>query len=171
MKPAAAPAKPGAASSTAPRVTLLPNGWRISPVGMHFTVGDLPMNMVLTPDGDHVVVTNNGYSQPNLVVYDHTKQITRERIALDSAWLGLAFHPDGKRLFSSGSAKNRVDEFVWDKASLKKVGEFPLPKPANESASSNEPDTIRVASPNRAAKRRIKPPCTIATTIPTPAKV
>ncbi len=127
------PVKPGAAASKAPRVTLLPNGWRISPVGMHFTVGDLPMNMVLTPDGDHVVVTNNGYSQPNLVVYDHTKQITRERIALDSAWLGLAFHPDGKRLFSSGSAKNRVDEFVWDKASLKKVGEFPLPKPANDS--------------------------------------
>jgi YVTN family beta-propeller protein len=116
-----------------PRVTLLPNGWRISPVGQHFTVGDLPMNIVLTPDGDHVIVTNNGYSQPNLVVYDYTKQISRDRVMLESAWLGLAFSPDGKRLYSSGSAKNRVDEFSWDKATLKKVGEFALPKPANDS--------------------------------------
>ena len=61
-----------------PKVTLLPNGWRISPVGQHFTVGDLPMNLVVTPDGDHVIVTNNGYSQPNLVVYDYTKQISRD---------------------------------------------------------------------------------------------
>ncbi len=116
-----------------PKVTLLPNGWRISPVGQHFTVGDLPMNLVVTPDGDHVIVTNNGYSQPNLVVYDYTKQISRDRVMLESAWLGLVFHPDGKRLYSSGSAKNRVDEFSWDKAVLKKIGEFALPKPANDS--------------------------------------
>jgi YVTN family beta-propeller protein len=128
--PATAVANPRARE---PKVTLLPNGWKISPVGRHFTVGDLPMNMVITPDGDHVIVTNNGYSQPNLVVYDHTKQITRDRIMLESAWLGLAFNPDGKRLYSSGSARNRVDEFTWDKAVLKKAGDFPLPKPANDS--------------------------------------
>ena len=116
-----------------PKVTLLPNGWRISPVGEHITIGDLPMNLVMSPDGDHLIVTNNGYSQPNLVVYDFTKQIARDRIMLESAWLGLAFHPDGKRLYSSGSAKNRVDEFSWDQGALKKTGDFPLPKPANDS--------------------------------------
>ena len=126
-------AAPQKAALKEPKVTLLPNGWKISPVGQHFTVGDLPMNMVVSPDGDHVIVTNNGYSQPNLVVYDHTKQITRERVALESAWLGLSFHPDGKRLFSSGSAKNRVDEFSWDRGALKKTGDFVLPKPANDS--------------------------------------
>ena len=130
---AAAPRTTAVPRLKEPKVTLLPNGWRISPVGQHFTIGDLPMNLVVTPDGDHVIVTNNGYSQPNLVVYDHTKQISRERVMLDSAWLGLAFHPDGKRLYSSGSAKNRVDEFSWDKAALKKTGELALPKPANDS--------------------------------------
>lgn len=67
-KAAAAPAKAPAPRLKEPEVTLLPNGWRISPVGQHFTVGDLPMNLVVSPDGDHVIVTNNGYSQPNLVV-------------------------------------------------------------------------------------------------------
>ena len=130
---AAVPAKAASPRLKEPKVTLLPNGWRISPVGQHFTIGDLPMNLVVTPDGDHVIVTNNGYSQPNLVVYDYTKQISRDRVMLESAWLGLAFHPDGKRLYSSGSAKNRIDEFSWDKAVLKKIGDFPLPKPANDS--------------------------------------
>ena len=133
LSAATAWAAPQKAALKEPKVTLLPNGWKISPVGQHFTVGDLPMNMVVSPDGDHVIVTNNGYSQPNLVVYDHTKQITRERVALESAWLGLSFHPDGKRLFSSGSAKNRVDEFSWDRGALKKTGDFVLPKPANDS--------------------------------------
>ena len=136
-QPAASPktAAPADAASRPrePRVTLLPNGWRISPVGQHFTVGDLPMNLVVSPDGDHLIVTNNGYSQPNLVVYDFTKQISRDKVMLESAWLGLAFHPDGKRLYSSGSAKNRVDEFSWDKGALKKAGEIALPKPANDS--------------------------------------
>ena len=136
-QPAASPKTAAPADATSrprePRVTLLPNGWRISPVGQHFTVGDLPMNLVVSPDGDHLIVTNNGYSQPNLVVYDFTKQISRDKVMLESAWLGLAFHPDGKRLYSSGSAKNRVDEFSWDKGALKKAGEIALPKPANDS--------------------------------------
>ena len=132
-KPAVAPAKPPSARLKEPKVTLLPNGWRISPVGLHITVGDLPMNMVMSPDGDHVIITNNGYSQPNLVVYDFTKQISRDKVMLESAWLGLAFHPDGRRLYSSGSAKSRVEEFAWDKGNLKKAGEFALPKPASDS--------------------------------------
>jgi YVTN family beta-propeller protein len=127
------PAKATAPRSKEPKVTLLPNGWRISPVGQHITIGDLPLNLVISPDGDHVIVTNNGYTQPNLVVYDFTKQIVRDRVMLESAWLGLAFHPDGKHLYSSGSAKNRVDEFSWDKAVLKKTGDFALPKPASDS--------------------------------------
>ena len=124
---------PTSARMKEPKVTLLPNGWRISPVGQHVTIGDLPMNLVVSPDGDHLIVTNNGYSQPNLVTYDFTKQIARDRIVLESAWLGLAFHPDGKRLYSSGSAKNRVDEFSWEKGALKKTGDFALPKPGNDS--------------------------------------
>ena len=132
-QPSAPAPKPAARRMAAPKVTLLPNGWRISPVGRHINIGDLPMNMVMTPDGDHVIVTNNGYTQPNLVVYDYTKQISRDRVMLESAWLGLAFHPDGKRLYSSGSAKNRVDEFSWDRGVLKKTGDFQLPKPQNDS--------------------------------------
>src|SRR5207247_5027182 len=40
-------------------VTLLPNGWRISPAGRHLTVGDLPLAMLESADGRHVVVSSN----------------------------------------------------------------------------------------------------------------
>jgi hypothetical protein len=42
-------------------VTLLPNGWRIAPSGQHVQVGDLPLNMIASPDGRFLIITNNGW--------------------------------------------------------------------------------------------------------------
>src|SRR5690242_19526494 len=50
--------------------TLLPNGWRIAPTGKHVQIGDLPLNMVPSPDGRFVVITNNGFTRPTLTVFD-----------------------------------------------------------------------------------------------------
>src|SRR5262252_3979816 len=75
--------------------TLLPNGWRIAPVGKHVAVGDLPLAMVLSPDGRFVIVTNNGYEKPTLSVVDLEKQNVRQTFPLENAWLGLAFDPAG----------------------------------------------------------------------------
>ena len=60
-------AQPGAQGGG---VTLLPNGWRIAPAGRHLSIGDLPLAMVLSPDGHSLVVTNNGYQKPTLRVLD-----------------------------------------------------------------------------------------------------
>src|SRR5205809_4709072 len=78
-------------------VTLLPNGWRIAPAGRHFSIGDLPLNMVLTPDGHSLIVSNDGYAKPTLRVFD----LDRQRVAVvdqDDAWLGLAWSRDGTKL-------------------------------------------------------------------------
>jgi len=50
--------------------TLLPNGWRIAPAGRHVMVGDLPLGMLVSPDGRWAIVTNNGYAKPTLTVVD-----------------------------------------------------------------------------------------------------
>ncbi len=99
-------------------VTLLPNGWRISPAGRHFSIGDLPLAMTLSPDGHALVVTNNGYQRPSLKVFDLDHE-TASSVSMDDAWLGLAWHPDGKRVFSSGAASNTVLELSWDGARLR----------------------------------------------------
>jgi YVTN family beta-propeller protein len=95
-------------------VTLLPNGWRIAPVGRHLDVGDLPLAMALHPDGRHLVITNGGWAKPSLRVVDLERYQVVQRLDLDHAWLGLAWHPDGRRLFSAGAADNTVSELAWD---------------------------------------------------------
>src|SRR6187431_2097297 len=65
-------------------VTLLPNGWRIAPAGKHIPIGDLPLAMVLSPDGHQLVVTNNGYQKPTLRVVDLDRQ-TVKKVDLDDA--------------------------------------------------------------------------------------
>ncbi|HEV8580839.1 MAG TPA: alkaline phosphatase family protein [Thermoanaerobaculia bacterium] len=97
-------------------VTLLPNGWRIAPAGRHITVGDLPLAMAESPDGRTLVVSNNGYSKPSLSVVDVNRFTVPATVPLENAWLGLAWHPDGRRLWVSGGGANTVNELrVTDK--------------------------------------------------------
>ena len=92
-------------------VTLLPNGWKIQPAGRHILVGDLPLAMIESPDGKSLIITNNGYAKPTLAVVDLTRGYIASKTTLDHAWLGLAWHPDGRRVFSSGAGQTTVNEF------------------------------------------------------------
>ena len=93
--------------------TLLPNGWRIAPAGRHMTIGDLPLNLVLSRDGKFLIVANNGYAKPTLRVVDLERGYVAQTMTLDDAWVGLAWNPDGTMLYSSGAASNSVLEFTW----------------------------------------------------------
>lgn len=99
-------------------VTLLPNGWRIAPAGSHLDAGDLPLAMALHPDGRHLVITNNGWSKPSLRVVDLERRQVIQKLELDHAWLGLSWHPDGRKLYSSGGADNSIREVAWTGSKL-----------------------------------------------------
>ena len=107
-------------------VTLLPNGWRIAPEGRHLTVGDLPMNLVPSPDGRFVAISTSGWAKPALSIFDtKTLQIV-SRIEIDHTWLGLVWHPDGKRLFASGASENVIYEFSFEAGRLTATGKITL---------------------------------------------
>ena len=110
---AQADARPAAPGPLGEGVTLLPNGWRIAPAGSHVDAGDLPLAMALHPDGHHLVITNNGWSKPSLRVVELATRQVIQQLPLDNAWLGLVWHPDGRRLFSSGAADNSIREVAW----------------------------------------------------------
>jgi YVTN family beta-propeller protein len=112
------PAPPVMPGSLGKGVTLLPNGWKIAPAGRHMSVGDLPLAMVESPDGDYLVITNNGYAKPTLTVVDLKHGTVSARTTVEHAWLGLFWHPDGRRVFSSGAGQTTVNEFYWNGRAL-----------------------------------------------------
>ena len=114
-------------------VTLLPNGWRIAPAGRHLAVGDLPLAMAESPDGRMLVVTNNGYEKPTLTVVDPRHLDVRQTVEVADAWLGLAWHPDGQRLYASGGAAGTVGEFRRTDLGLQAGASIKLRKPTAES--------------------------------------
>src|SRR5262245_46366519 len=116
-------------------VTLLPNGWKIAPAGRHVQVGSLPLAMVESPDGRSLLIALNGFMKPAITVVDITSQRVSDVIVLDHAWLGLAWHPDGKRLYVSGAGNNTVHELrVNDLRQTTAAGSadesLPAPSPA-----------------------------------------
>jgi YVTN family beta-propeller protein len=108
--------------------TLLPNGWRIAPAGRHLPVGDLPLAFVSSPDGADLIITTNGYNKPTLTIVNTGTFQVRSTVPVDQAWLGLAWHPDGRRLYSTGG--NEIDEFGYDRGTLTRLRVFALPKSA-----------------------------------------
>jgi DNA-binding beta-propeller fold protein YncE len=112
---------------------LLPSGWSIAPVGKHLPVGDLPMDMAESPDGRFLVVTNGGYTKPWLDVIDLERWHALDRQPLENAWLGLAFHPDGGRVFSSAGGAQAVDELRFEQGALKPHGAIALPSAVKDS--------------------------------------
>jgi len=101
-------------------ITLLPNGWRIQPAGKHMAIGDLPLNMVLSPNGRSLIVANAGYASPTLRVVDLTRMYVTSTLPLEDHWYGLAWHPNATRLYASGAASNSVVELGWQDTRLAK---------------------------------------------------
>jgi YVTN family beta-propeller protein len=87
---------------------LLPNGWKLSPVGRSLPLGDLPLNMQLSASGKLLAVTNNGQSTQSIQLIDpKTEKLLDERI-IKKSWYGLAFSRDEKTLYASGGNDNRI---------------------------------------------------------------
>jgi YVTN family beta-propeller protein len=125
MRAQPAPPKAPLPGVAADGSVLLPNGWRIAPAGRHVTVGDLPLAIALSADGRYAIVTNDGYAKPSLAVVDLQSLEVKGRLPLDQAWLGLAWHPDGSRLYSAGG--NGVDEMTWADGVLTRARSVELP--------------------------------------------
>ncbi len=91
---------------------LLSNGWKLSPAGEQIPVGDLPLNMVISPDGKYAVLTNNGAGKQSVQVVDIAKNQVVQTVPLAKAWLGISFYEKGKKLAVSGGNDSKV--YLYD---------------------------------------------------------
>jgi YVTN family beta-propeller protein len=93
------------------RRILLPNGWGITPVGKSLHLGDLPLNMAVSPSGKLIAVTNNGQSGQTVQLIDVSGQSVLDTIVVAKAWIGLAFSQDNRMLYVSGGNDNWIMRF------------------------------------------------------------
>jgi len=90
---------------------LLPNGWSLTPVGRSVALGDLPLNVIVSPSKKYIAVTNNGQSTQSIQLIDVSNSRILSEITIPESWLGLAFSSDEKFLYASGGNDNLIVKY------------------------------------------------------------
>ena len=114
---------------------MLPNGWQLTPVGKIVPLGDLPLNIAVSPDKKLAAVTNNGQSTQSIQLIDIKKGIVTDSVIIDKSWLGLVFSDDGKSLYASGGNDNLIIRYTIRKKELINTDTIRLGKPWPEKIS------------------------------------
>ena len=86
----------------------LPNGWSLTPVGKSLPLGDLPLNLALSPDGKYLAVTNNGQSVQSIQLIDVEKQVVADSREVRVSWYGLVWAGDSRSFYASGGNGNYI---------------------------------------------------------------
>ena len=90
----------------------LPNGWKLTPVGKSLPLGDLPLNIALSPSKRLAAITNNGESDQTIQLVDIDREVVLDSIIIGKAWLGLTFSDDGNFLYASGGNDNIIIRYA-----------------------------------------------------------
>ncbi len=90
----------------------LPNGWHLSPAGRSLPLGDLPLNLAVSPSQKLLAVTNNGFGVQSIQLIDAAKEKILDDAIIPKAWYGLKFSADEKYLYASGGNDNRIMQYA-----------------------------------------------------------
>jgi YVTN family beta-propeller protein len=98
-----------------------PNGWYLTPAGKQITLGDFPMGGAVSPDHRYLVVSNDGQGTQSLQVVDLKEQKVVQTVpytSKEALYLGVAFSPDGKKLYASAGGNNKIRVFDFTNGAL-----------------------------------------------------
>jgi DNA-binding beta-propeller fold protein YncE len=91
----------------------LPTGACLDPAGESFDVGNMPLAVVASPEGDRLVLSLNGWRQQGIQVIDAQIGTIVQTIPQPAAFFGLAFSNDGKTLYASGGNEDVIYRYSW----------------------------------------------------------
>jgi DNA-binding beta-propeller fold protein YncE len=137
---------PGVQSSG---VIQLPNQWSLRPAGQQIELGDFPVNIALHPSGKWLAVLHAGYGDHEVAIVDlqmekflswrSSRTLLPEprkkvicRVAMDQAFYGLCFSPDGKTLFASGGEFEVVHAYEFGEGLLSHHRQLPVANTKNK---------------------------------------
>ncbi len=119
--------------SLAAKRVQLPNQWMLTPAGdVQRQLGDLPLQIAVSPYGNWLAVTNNGVGVQKLQLFRLRDAVLLSEIEIPKAWYGLAFNEDGSKLYASGGNDNLIAIFKIENQQLVRDGEIVLGQPWNK---------------------------------------
>ncbi|HSZ34504.1 MAG TPA: YncE family protein, partial [Puia sp.] len=114
---------------TPARRILLPNGWSLTPLGKSIQLGDLPLNVIISPHKKYLAVTNNGQSTQSIQLIDPVNDRILSEVIIPKSWLGLAFSSDEKYLYASGGNDNLIVKYRISEGRLVEEEKIKLGEP------------------------------------------
>jgi DNA-binding beta-propeller fold protein YncE len=93
---------------------LLPTGVRLDPVGEKISSGNMPLGMIPSPDGTHLILSLGGWREQGIQIIDLVRQQVTQTLKQDGAFFGLAFSRDGRTVYASGGNEDAVYSYDWN---------------------------------------------------------
>src|SRR5437868_8180356 len=93
---------------------VLPTGVRLDPIGAKIAAGNMPLAMVLSPEGTHLILSFGGWHEQGIQVIDLASQQVTQTIKQDGAFFRLTFSKDGRTLYVSGGNEDAVYRYDWN---------------------------------------------------------
>ena len=103
----------GARATTDDSPGRLPTGARLDPATPLHDVGQMPLAMIESPEGDRLVLLLNGWRDEGIQVVERATGKVLQTVKLPAAFLGLVFSVDGKTLYASGGNTDVIYVFSW----------------------------------------------------------
>ena len=116
-----------------PNENLLFNGWGVTPAGAQATLSDMPLKMLVSPDGKFLLAVSGGYNDTGLTILNTAEKRVAQFVPLKKSWNGLAFSKDGKRLLVSGGGSGLIHVFKYENGAAT-AGETVRPLPGSKEA-------------------------------------
>lgn len=90
---------------------LLPNGWRIHPVGEPLEIGVGALGMALSPNGTRLAVLHCGVPKHSVMLIDAPNRRILHQLPIAKGWVGICWSNDGRRVYVSGGSDDVVRAF------------------------------------------------------------
>ncbi|MGI9070371.1 MAG: YncE family protein, partial [Bryobacteraceae bacterium] len=111
----------------ASRTRVLPQGWRITPVGRHTQLmGDFPSRIIVSPDGGHLVVLTSGFHHQGVTIIDSRSGSIVSSANLGKAYGDMALDFRSKQFFVCGGGA--VDAAKLEKRLASRGEQIPAPQ-------------------------------------------
>ena len=120
-------------------------GVRLDPIGKFVDLGSMPLAMVLSPEGDKLVVMLSGWREQGIQVVDLKSLQVTQTIKQDAAFYGLAFSANGNELYVSGGNEDAIFCYSWRNGSAEFQRKIVLGEKKEDKTGSRYPAGLAVS--------------------------